>query len=409
MVFFSAIIVISLFIDSCKKHKSELHAGERLVKNINLDEGIGNSVKMNLSVIADSIEYLRLKTKGKAILGDIREIEITNKYMVVSDQQKNIFLFDRQGEYLKRIGSYGRGPLEYQDISSFHVSDNIERIFLFDGASMKILAYDLVSGKCLKSNKIDFFPEGFMIFRDTMLVFLCSAAHFRYTGHNYHIYVMNGNLELTDSLMQRHYSSGFQKSLNISFSEIYRRGKYLYFWESNMDTVFRMDEEKIIVPYMTFTYDKYLKRHNPENSGGNKFIVNGFIETNRYIFINGIFSGKYGRNILFDKKTRDNRNIYFNYEIWDRGFHNDLDGGIPFWPSGTTTSGRLYCTMYLSRVKRILNHDYCRSIPVRFPQKRKDMYRFVDQQNLSDEPLIFIVTLKKEKKIDTIKSIKVVS
>jgi hypothetical protein len=50
-----------------------------------------------------------LETTPDAMLMDIRFLDISDDYILVSDRDKCL-LFDRSGRFISKIGSKGRGP-----------------------------------------------------------------------------------------------------------------------------------------------------------------------------------------------------------------------------------------------------------------------------------------------------------
>jgi len=55
------------------------------------------------------------------------------------------------------------------------------------------------------------------------------------------------------------------------------------------------------------------------------------MKNSNFIFIDTRFE-VYRKCIIYSKKYTSCYNVVFNYEIYDNGFHNDLDGGIPSCP-----------------------------------------------------------------------------
>ena len=40
-----------------------------------------------------------------------------------------------------------------------------------------------------------------------------------------------------------------------------------------------------------------------------------------------------GYSVFYNKLNQTGGNVVFNYDVIDNGFHNDYDGGYPFWPT----------------------------------------------------------------------------
>jgi len=81
--------------------------------------------------ILDSIWYLPLKTHENAQLMSIKKLVVHNKSLFILDNSlKALLRFDKDGNFLNRIGSFGKGPGEYLDPTAFNITDNY--IIIFD-------------------------------------------------------------------------------------------------------------------------------------------------------------------------------------------------------------------------------------------------------------------------------------
>jgi ubiquinone/menaquinone biosynthesis C-methylase UbiE len=74
-----------------------------------------------------------------------------------------------------------------------------------------------------------------------------------------------------------------------------------------------------------------------------KYRLTKIIGADNFLFFNIILLEKrYTKRVLYDKTTGKSKNIIFNLEFHDWGFHNDIDGSIPFWPKGKVSQDILY-------------------------------------------------------------------
>ena len=87
----------------------------------------------------DQSEMIKLETNDSCLVSVIREVKTTQEYVFVNDS-KNLFQFDRNGKFIRKIGSVGRGPHEYISISCFTCSPETKRIYI--GTLGKILCFD---------------------------------------------------------------------------------------------------------------------------------------------------------------------------------------------------------------------------------------------------------------------------
>ena len=100
------------------------------IKLIDVAGGIDKSRTVNLSEIADSIEYIPLETSREAIIGKIfyDMIFFENGLLYISLQNESMKIFNDRGKYINTINKKGRGPGEYEQfryIDINYVTGNI--------------------------------------------------------------------------------------------------------------------------------------------------------------------------------------------------------------------------------------------------------------------------------------------
>ena len=75
---------------------------------------------LRASYFADSVEYIRLQTpKGIYINSLLQHKIIVDDTSILINNDKNLLLFKRNGEFIREIGKYGRGPGEHLNILGF--------------------------------------------------------------------------------------------------------------------------------------------------------------------------------------------------------------------------------------------------------------------------------------------------
>lgn len=112
-----------------------------------------NEREMKLSEIAESIEYLELKTPKEVVISYIRNILPVGDNWLISTV-KGLYKFTRTGEFIKQIGRKGQGPDEYVNILGVDVDYERKEIVLAD--SQSLLFYDL-DGNFLRKTSLNGF------------------------------------------------------------------------------------------------------------------------------------------------------------------------------------------------------------------------------------------------------------
>ena len=107
---------------------------------------------------ANLIEEVKLLPLGNEVpVGGLQKLKIVKDRLVLSDYQTSqIVIFSmRTGAVIEKINKKGNGPDEYNRIDDFYVDEALQYIEVLDGATQKVLRYDL-TGKFIKSTKLPF-------------------------------------------------------------------------------------------------------------------------------------------------------------------------------------------------------------------------------------------------------------
>lgn len=88
------------------------------------------------------MSFIPLQTTDESIIGKISKIHYRgNKFYILDSQQKVIFIFDEQGNFLSKIDNKGKGPCEYIDIWDFYVDNTGFIQILSQTFPAKIIVY----------------------------------------------------------------------------------------------------------------------------------------------------------------------------------------------------------------------------------------------------------------------------
>ena len=95
---------------------------------LNLSEAITDT--MNLSDIAEKVEYIPLQTVGGELIPFINELVVTKKYYFLKVGH-SIYKYDLEGKFIKNLYKVGRGPGEVAG-RSFAVDDSGEFVYVYN-------------------------------------------------------------------------------------------------------------------------------------------------------------------------------------------------------------------------------------------------------------------------------------
>ncbi len=122
-----ALIAITLLIFSCGK---EIET--KKINVIDLESNIGISEIVNLSMIADGIEYIPLQTKDQSLLTPpFKDAAFVNGKLYISQSRSEVKIFDHDGTFLKTFNKQGRGPQEYEDMSNLYIDPSTNNLLVY--------------------------------------------------------------------------------------------------------------------------------------------------------------------------------------------------------------------------------------------------------------------------------------
>lgn len=132
-LFLFALIIIGVFINSCKKNAD---IPEEIIK---IDLFSNNTNTANLEMTS----FVQLQTLDSSLIRGIDKIEIYSDFIYVFDKSvKALFVFDKNGKFIRRTKS-GKGPGECLDPWDFIVDKDKQRILLWDQGSYNMIEFDL--------------------------------------------------------------------------------------------------------------------------------------------------------------------------------------------------------------------------------------------------------------------------
>jgi len=97
-----------------------------------------------------------LEDTEDALIGSIDKFVSCNELFIVLDLRisKGVFVFGKDGKFIRKIGCVGQGPGEYRSPFDFTVDYDNDVIYVMDGVLQRIFSYKLSDGRFLKSIEI---------------------------------------------------------------------------------------------------------------------------------------------------------------------------------------------------------------------------------------------------------------
>lgn len=124
-----------------------------------------------------NMRLIPLETNDGCLIGRISDLFIVGDSIVVVDRDnaKQIYLFNIDGKFLRKIGRYGTGPEEYFSLSC--VSATPEHISVLDNPLAKHMTYDY-SGNVVSSESLErTLPSHVFALSNSSFIATCASYH----------------------------------------------------------------------------------------------------------------------------------------------------------------------------------------------------------------------------------------
>jgi hypothetical protein len=403
------IVVIPLLFSCLQESKT------KNLKIIDLAGNVGKTQLVNLSQIANDVEYIPLQTiDGSLLATPYKYLNLENEMLYISQFRSEIKIFNQNGEFIKTFNKQGRGPHEYEEISSFYIEPSTNNILIFtfgnlteynkEGDFIKRIFLDQDEEiKIFRPNKIfkignnlnlitfgDYKSKYSSCVTDSLFNVLC-FLNYSVKAHT----VSSRSTATTDVMLPYFYKfrdsvriiNGYDENiLTVSDSRgpdtifILNYGKYGY---KNVDLTVKNHNElpfirrfKDVYESSDYIFMQFIMGSLPHKPMKMLRRYKGVVKETLTLPVTGS---------IFNKRTGEFRYID-QPELDQFGFVDDFEGGPPFWP------------VYVSEDDYMVNIiDACKFIEyVQSHKVSEKLKKLAEGLKETDNPVLVLVKLKKE-------------
>jgi len=395
LVLRTLLFALYLFTFSCKQEQTSLYEFDptKMAEN-----------KITLSEIADDISYVPLDNSFQ--VGIIYNYQITNNSIYLSAKDIGVLKYNKQGKFVSKIGSIGRGPGEYNFCFDFSVDDNRETIYVLD---QDILMIYSKSGNFLRSISLKEYGDNISSFElNDSHIFVSFMLQYGVPKNEWIVLDTLGNLVTEKKRTIPEFKTNW-----LIAGGTYKFNDMVTYWNPFTDTAFA------VLPDLTYKASFLLA---PGEHRFPKVQFDSFEQFKQYLYINQIFETNqflvfrynYKNPIIavIDKKIGKSYLSILELiksdippEKYLGGIMNDIDGGNQFQPGGTSfrqesynvENDREYIFGLIEPFKIkswVAGGEYKNSHP-KYPEKKKELEKLAASMKETDNPVLIMVRLKK--------------
>jgi hypothetical protein len=280
---------------------------------VNVD-GLKHQDTVYISSFFKNVRTVILEEHDDALIGEIQWIQAFDDYILIFDFfiAKKLFVFDKNGKFLRQIGKTGRGTGEYIQVMDFCIDTEKREIYLLDSGSRKMLKYNLDTGEYISSinlPKNDIAPYLITYAYDKLFL---KIMHYDQQGENDNL-LMEFDFKTgknTDYISSKKWNLDWRYDVYSSYNFFLSKQPPLKYAEMFMNTVFAIEKDSIY-PYFTLntknwtrkvTYEKY------DRGLTEAYHIHNYFEYNDYIHLQYDYQ-LYRYTVVYNKKT-DEAKIY---------------------------------------------------------------------------------------------------
>ena len=391
---------------SCQERTKDEKSTSNSFYTIPFADILKHQREVKLSEFANDVQFIPFDNNPEALLGRIRDIKMTKDYVFIAPRKGAAMQFSRDGIFIRRIGTIGRGPGQYDLCIHLSIDEKNKRIYIQGNAIQSILAYDF-DGDWIKT--FHYPTMNFVLdvwSRDSLFVSFWPPME----GNERYVFIEHN--EKGDTLQgianhifwkrtDQYYGFGTYSSQNCFYrfqNQLHMKGWY-------NDTVYTYDQSNRIVPEFNIAMGKHklpddlIIARKATRPLPPEVCAVGVHETSRYVFIPyEYYYDTYLQKslkdvqgyVLYNKQTKEGVAIK---ETKQGGFINDITGGPDFRPTYTNDSTAVMLVSALD-MKQYLESDAFKSQEVKFPERKKKLEELSKTIKEDDNTILVVAKVK---------------
>lgn len=381
---------------------------------IDIDEALKNKGELKLSEIAEDVELIPLHGMSTEIYVHnwSWQYYVGDKVICVFNLKPYEFLlFSRDGKFIRKIGSAGKGPGEFIGESLIYSVDEVnETILLADNSSKKFLLYRF-SGEFIReqaykkyhglaiSNAVGISPDqqGNFVIKNQIVPTENDIC--------YDILIINRDLKLVQAIQSQKPVTG-PNIIAFSSNQIYPFGNSIRFWNPAKDTVYQLIKNQALPVYHLKVSDPPSIEEEMTSDNRGHITIGKILETQDYLLVFGN-KGSLPFHLAYQKPTGKAVRIFASgncgLSFGDKsGIENDLFGYSPvtFSDFACISNGKLILILHPGIIDVIGEWlkgkltDCLKSSKVLLPGKRDELVRLIENLDENSGPILMAIKLK---------------
>ncbi|MPM75836.1 hypothetical protein SDC9_122830 [bioreactor metagenome] len=274
---------------------------------------IDKSQAVLLSTLFKRVKTIILESTENSIIGRINSLQTYKDLIIIMDKtiSKGIFVFDKSGKFLYKIGDNGQGPGEFVEISDYTLDVKKEKVYVLDNQRQLINVFNLLTGEFAEVIKLkgDYIRSFHLQFIEDCLY--TDAYSWKKSEDNFLLREIDIKTGSQINCWMRNFD------YNKNSSDLYFTGNGVFYSRNSirpkfiqlfMDTVISIDQGRI-VPYLAIKSKKLLTEKDIENAKGNSIDekISSFLTIDKIFHIENFI--EFGNKVYFEYRQKNMKNF----------------------------------------------------------------------------------------------------
>ena len=364
------------------------------VQVIDVVGNLNNTRDIKLSDIADTIQYIPLETNSECLLSRGYKIVSTKDYFFIADGENPLFVFDREGKFVRKIGSVGKGPGEFQNCNQFHVNEEKNEVYIFNQKEFIIYSWD---GEYISTVEFPFVAMSYYMSGHGDFTFFYSMM-----GTNssiFKVYFTNRNLKLKGDI-------SWEQRVIATYS--ISAGTQVWNWDDEIlaqiefcDTIYTINRSllspKVYLDLGSIRFSTEMLAVNDAMS------LMDAVDNHVFNYSLAALDNIWGIKFSWKQKkylgllNPDNQEIVFASRIDTSmgGFINDIDGGPGYFPTKRFNEDEWIVAISALDFHNLYQNGQFENADLIYPNANKTLNKMASKLNDDDNPVLMILKKKK--------------
>ncbi len=342
------VIISFCLLHGCKGKPGRDASGEGITVKLDFQKDL-KSIH-DIGLIKD-VEVINLDC-DEVIIGEIDKVIRfdTIIYLMDKSQNRSIYLFNLEGDFVNVISNYGNGPEEYVQLTDMFIDPGDSTLNIVSRVDNKLFKYDMRGEKLLAIKKT---PKSFTSMMKTDNGYMAYVANWIQDPEEpYNVWLMNENLEIREHFFE---IDKIGESRSPSAGSVFSNYRDMYYYITPMDYhIYSVTDGQVEVKY-SFDLGSLqwpdVSKAEMRNDDKRRELVNKYVhrfynfqKTENHLIVKFLYKNQYVLGV-YNKKEKETNIVKLT--------HNE---GKYFFPFGNIIGfdeGTIYTTIEASDMKRI--------------------------------------------------------